>query len=100
MFIDTGLPVLFKAAYKLGLDKHRAKITVAGGAQILDKGGFFNIGERNYTMLRKILDQHGLTIDAEQVGGLVSRTITLNIATGEVRLKSSGENTETTLFKP
>ncbi len=99
VFLDTGLPALFKAAYKLGLDKHRAQICVAGGAQILDKDGFFNIGDRNYAMLQQILAQHSLKIDAAQVGGMVSRTITLNIATGEVRLKTSGENAEITFFK-
>jgi chemotaxis protein CheD len=32
MFADTGIPVLFKAAYKLGVKKQRMKVIVAGGA--------------------------------------------------------------------
>ena len=99
MFIDSGLPALFRAAYKIGLDKTRVRICVVGGAQILDQGGFFNIGVRNYEMLRKILNEHGLAIEAEEVGGLVSRTVSLNIATGEVRLKTSGQASETVLTK-
>jgi chemotaxis protein CheD len=47
MFIDTGIGALFRAAYELKADKYRMQICVAGGAQFLDKTGFFNIGQRN-----------------------------------------------------
>ena len=46
MFADTGIPALFKSAYKLGAKKQRIKVVVVGGAQILDQQGFFNIGKR------------------------------------------------------
>ncbi|MBI1839716.1 MAG: chemotaxis protein CheD [Verrucomicrobia bacterium] len=99
MFIDTGIPALFRAAYQLKADKHRVQICLAGAAQVMDGSGFFSIGKRNYEMLMKLLGQHGLVVRAEQVGGLVSRTISLNIKTGEVRLKCSGQNLETILWK-
>jgi chemotaxis protein CheD len=99
MFVDTGLPALFRAAYELSVLKHRVHICVAGGAQFLDKSGFFNIGQRNYACLMDVLRKHGLVIKAEQVGGTVSRTVHLSLATGEVRLKTSGEASETVLFR-
>ena len=99
MFVDTGVPALFRAAYQLKAEKHRVIISVAGGAQIMDSGGFFNIGVRNYDALSNLLRQHSLQIHAEQVGGLVNRTMYLNLATGEVRLKISGEPKETILCK-
>jgi chemotaxis protein CheD len=99
MFVDTGVGALFRAAYELKAEKHRVQICVAGGAQFLDKTGFFNIGQRNYACLTQLLGQHGLSIDAEDVGGLVSRTLNLHLSTGEVRLKSSGQNEETILFR-
>ena len=99
MFVDTGVPALFRAAYQLKADKHRVVISVAGGAQIMDSGGFFNIGARNYDALTGLLRQHNLQTHAEQVGGLVNRTMYLNLATGEVRLKISGEPKETILCK-
>ena len=74
-------------------------ICVAGGAQIMDSGGFFNIGSRNYDALGKLFAEHGLKIQAEQVGGMVNRTMHLNLATGEVRLKISGQAQETILCK-
>src|SRR5580692_9987731 len=36
MFVDTGVPRLFHAAYNLGADRSRLAIKVAGGAQLLD----------------------------------------------------------------
>ncbi len=99
MFVDTGIGALFRATYALRAEKHRMQICVAGGAQFLDKSGFFNIGQRNFTCLTQLLDRHGLTIDAKDVGGLVSRTLLLHLSTGEVRVKNSGQREETILFK-
>jgi chemotaxis protein CheD len=98
MFVDTGVGALFRAAHGLKADKYRMKICVAGGAQFLDKTGFFNIGQRNLARLTQLFDQHGLSIDARDVGGLVSRTIHLHLDSGEVRVKSSGHE-EYVLFK-
>lgn len=97
-FMDTGLPAVFRAAYELKADKHRMQICVAGGAQMMDQGGFFNIGQRNYECLARIFQEHGLKIQAEQVGGLVSRTVTLDLATGQVRIKIGGLAEEVVLF--
>lgn len=100
MFVDTGVPALFRSAYQMRLDKHRAWICVAGGAQIMDDKGYFNIGQRNRAALAALLEKHALRIQAEEVGGMVNRTMYLRLATGEVRLKTSGQPTETTLWKP
>jgi chemotaxis protein CheD len=99
MFIDTGIPALFRAAYQLKADKYRVQICVVGGAQVMDGSGFFSIGKRNHETLMKLLGQHGLVVRAEQVGGLVSRTVHMNLKTGEVRLKVSGQNEEVVLWK-
>lgn len=94
MFADTGIPALFRAIYELGAVKKRMVIKVAGGSQLLDDNGTFNIGKRNYVMLRKIFWKNGILIDAEDVGGSVSRTMRLNIDTGRVTLKIRGKEIE------
>ncbi len=99
MFMDTGIPALFRAAYQLKADKYRLQICVVGGAQVMDSSGFFSIGKRNYETLKKILVDHNLKIHAEQVGGMVSRSVYLNLATGEVRLKVSGQQDEVVLCR-
>jgi chemotaxis protein CheD len=88
MFADTGIPELFRAAYELGAAKNRLIIKVAGGSQLLDDNGTFNIGKRNYTMLRKLFWKNGVLIDAEDVGGSKSRTLRLAVHDGCVTLKT------------
>ncbi len=88
-FVDTGVPLLFKGAYKLGADKARMIVKVAGGANPLGGGDddYFQIGRRNMTALRKLLFRNGVLIKAEDTGGSDSRTMTLNIETGAVMLR-------------
>lgn len=93
MFADTGIPRLFRAAYKLGAAKQRIKIYVAGGAEIMDPNGVFNIGKRNYLALRKIFFKNNVIISSQDVGGNVNRTVRLEIGTGNIFVKSS-ENRE------
>jgi chemotaxis protein CheD len=99
MFVDTGIAALFRAAYELKADKHRVIICVAGGAQVLDTSNYFNIGQRNFDALSAILNSHGLRIHAAQVGGLCSRSMFLHLATGEVKLKISGQSNDVILWR-
>lgn len=91
MFGDTGIPALFKSAYKLGAKKGRMKVAVAGGAQIMDQKGFFNIGKRNYLILRKLFWKNNVMIDYEDVGGTYNRTIKMIISDGSIWIKRGGE---------
>jgi chemotaxis protein CheD len=90
MFGDTGIPSLFKTAYQYGAKKGRMRVIVVGGAQILDQNDLFNIGKRNYTMLRKLFWKNRVMIHYEAVGGTVNRTLKLELATGRTLLKVSG----------
>jgi chemotaxis receptor (MCP) glutamine deamidase CheD len=49
--------------------------------------------------LLEILARDGLRIEAEQIGGFVNRTMHLNIATGGVSLKISGQSKDMPLCK-
>ena len=91
MFADTGIPLFFKEAYKLGGEKKRMVVTVTGGSQLMDASGYFNIGKRNYLTLRKIFWANNILIRSEAVGGNVNRTVRLEMSTGEVWVKTSGE---------
>jgi chemotaxis protein CheD len=90
MFADTGIPALFKAAYKLGAKKQRMKVIVAGGSQVLDQHGFFNIGKRNDIAVRKMFHRNNVIIDYRDVGGSVNRTVRLVVKDGEISMKVSG----------
>lgn len=90
MFVDTGMQYMLGQLYEYGLRKTRAIINVAGGAQVLDSYGVFKIGERNFTVLRKILWKNGLLMNIQDVGGNKSRTVSLTIKTGRFSVKSGG----------
>ena len=90
MFADTGIPMLFKSTYEYGAQKKRMKVIVAGGSQVLDQDGYFNIGKRNYAAVRKILWKNNVMIDYEDVGGNNNRTIKMAVKDGRTTLKVSG----------
>jgi chemotaxis protein CheD len=90
MFVDTGVPLLFKSVYSLGGDRNHLIVKVAGGAQFFDPNRAFNIGERNYLALKNILSRNGFSLTAEDVGGTTSRTLRLDISNGELRVNSPG----------
>lgn len=98
MFVDTGVPRLFTECYKLGATKERMVVKVAGGActHLSGEGDYFQIGQRNFVMLRKILWKNGVLISAYEVGGHQSRTLTLDMDSGTVWLKVDGTTKELT----
>ena len=90
MFADTGIPLLFHSAYAKGAEKRRLLVAIAGGAQMMDERGVFNIGKRNCLAVRKILWKAGVMVQSENLGGTDSRTVRLDVATGEVSLSEGG----------
>jgi len=91
MFADTGIPLFFREAYKLGAEKKRTHIKVVGGSRVLDDSSYFNIGKRNYLALRKIFWTNNVLIHAEDIGGSVNRSIRLEVGSGRVWVKTSGD---------
>jgi chemotaxis protein CheD len=100
MFIDTGLAAMLGQAGQLGAKMENLVVCVAGGARILDETSYFNIGHRNFEVLAEMLAGLGLKLHAQEVGGLSNRSLQLNAATGEVRLKISGQAKLKVLCKP
>ena len=90
-FADTGIPLLFRSAFELGADIRRMSVTVVGGARMMDQGGPFHIGKRNHLAMRRILGKAGILVDAEEIGGLASRTVRLEVGSGKVLLRVGGE---------
>jgi len=90
MFADTGIPLLFKTCYKLGAEKKRMLVKVAGGASILDDTNYFRIGQKNIMAMRKIFWKNNVMIDKEDTGANYNRTLRLDMSTGKVFVRSSG----------
>lgn len=94
MFVDTGIPALFKALYGLGARKDRVIVKVSGCSKILGDNNLFKIGQRNYTVLRKILWKNDILISGEHVGGSSSKTMFIEVATGRVIIRVFGKEIE------
>jgi chemotaxis protein CheD len=88
MFADTGVPFLLKKVLDMGGVKDRLIVKAAGGSELMDQNKVFNIGERNYLVLRKLLWKNNILINAEDVGGNFSRTLRLEIDTGNTTVKT------------
>jgi len=91
MFGDTGIPLLFKSCYKLGAVKERLVVCAAGGAEIMDDNSRFRIGPRNRTIIRKIFWKNSVLLSAEDSGGTLSRTMSMQMDSGQVSVTHKGE---------
>ncbi len=94
MFVDTGIPLLFKKAYNLGANRDKLIIKAAGCSDLIDKNKLFQIGQRNYGVFKKLLWKNKLFLEAESVGGSIPRTMSLQIETGRTFIKSRGTEVE------
>ncbi len=93
-FADTGIPALISGMKKLGCRGNGKGMIVklVGGARIMDPNNTFNIGKRNVLVIKKILWSRGMGIVSEDVGGSISRSVSLDVNTGKVIISSSGRN--------
>ena len=94
MFVDTGVPLLLQELFDKGAKRSRIIAKAAGCGQLLDDKKLFKIGERNYTVLRKILWKNNIMIKSEDVFGQVSRTMSLYLSSGTTTIKSRGKEKE------
>jgi chemotaxis protein CheD len=91
-FADTGFYALLEAMKLISCVQNEKKFLVkmTGGAQVLDPHNTFNIGKRNELALKKVLWHHGMGVQAEDVGGHISRSIAVDVDTGRVIITSAG----------
>ena len=93
-YVGPGLEALLQDCVRMGARKERLVLTAAGGASSKqdEAQDLFQIGRRNFTMLRKVLWESGLLLKAHDVGGTQPRMLTLDIATGDVQVKVNGSS--------
>jgi len=90
MFADTGMAEMLRRFQSLGGEPKRARVWIAGAAQMMDDTGVFAIGKRNHAAIRKILWQNGILLDSEQVGGTAPRNVYLRMSDGAMTIKTAG----------
>ncbi|QTA87231.1 HDOD domain-containing protein [Desulfonema magnum] len=95
-FADTGVPMLIKEMIRYGARPEHLKAEVIGGGALVTDDSGLNIGRRNAEAVTDLLKKAGIPILRTSVGGQVSRRVTLDIATGQIKVESSGRHPEST----
>lgn len=92
-YADTGIRETLRKLIAFGMVKSRVVVKIAGGAKMFEISGnasFGNIGERNAIMVKRLLQQEGIRLAAEDTGANYARTMSLDVSTGDVRIKTYG----------
>ncbi len=89
-FADTGIPLLIQEMVELGCKPNELIVKVVGGAQVMDPNNTFNIGKRNYLSVKKILWANRMFPVTEEVGGSISRSVTIVVGENDVKVHTPG----------
>ncbi|MFH1673515.1 MAG: HDOD domain-containing protein [Pseudomonadota bacterium] len=90
-YATAGIPYLIAEMEQQGALKRRIVAAMAGGALILTDRKLsveMNIGGRNTSMAREVLNAEGIPITSEDTGGNFGRTFRLEQATGRTEVES------------
>jgi chemotaxis protein CheD len=87
LYVDTGVPALFRHLSENGSSKKYLRWCLAGGACMMADSSHFEIGKRNQLAMKKVLWRLGVFIDKEDLGGSESRSVRLDLETGQVDLR-------------
>lgn len=90
-FADSGIAELVNALVKAGASRVRLKAKMAGGASmfaIRSGSDVHEVGKRNIQSSRDTLKNLGIELLAYDTGGNKGRTITFNIDTGQLTIKT------------
>lgn len=91
-FADTGIPLLLETAYKLGLEKKRAIVKIAGGAETGEaSSASLQIGKRNALAAKNLMWKNGVLVKSYDVGGSAVRTVHLSARDGRVQIFNGRE---------
>ncbi|MBS1717003.1 MAG: chemotaxis protein CheD [Armatimonadetes bacterium] len=97
-FVNTGIQELIGQLERAGADRHRLRVAYSGGAQVFkfgsEAGLKLDLGARNASAVKSLLDELGLDTVAIDVGGHTGRTMTFTVETGivTVRTVTQGES--------
>ena len=94
MFGDTGIPAMFQKAYLAGATKENLRVSMAGGASVIQDTQNFDIGSRNVVIARKLFWKNAVLISAEHVGGTAPRTLYLDMTNGSSWFTSGRDRVE------
>lgn len=90
-FPQSAVPRLLELMTEGGARRERITARLAGGASMfaaLAPPGTVQMGERNLTAARQALNNHGVPLVGEAVGGDFGRTVRLRVLDGQVEVST------------
>jgi chemotaxis protein CheD len=97
-FVDTVIPLLVERMLQWGARRDKIVAKIFGGARMFDgfEGcrGILQIGDENIVAAREVLNEIGIPLIAECVGGRTGRTIVLNVSDGSVLVRRMNDTEE------
>ncbi len=93
MYADTGISMALDVMNELGWQEREGLVVkIAGGAEVLGATLTFNIGRRVVQGVKDALSDRGIVPTAEDVGGLVNRVLSIDVASGSVLISVPGRD--------
>jgi chemotaxis protein CheD len=93
-YADTAIPLLVQRLLKDGAKKEYLSAKIAGGAAMFkfqSNVTLGQIGDRNIEETKKVLEELGIPVLEEDVGGSTGRVIDFFLADGHLKVKAAGK---------
>jgi chemotaxis protein CheD len=95
-YVDCSVSMMAEAFSRFGIAAAETRVQLYGGAAMIvsreRRASPETVGEQNTAVARRVLADHGLAIQACDVGGTAGRKLVFNTLTGEVKLSTTREN--------
>ncbi len=93
-YAAPGVAALVKEMLRMGSRRGDLYAKLCGGARLFGENSLQNIGERNIAVTRAVLRKLSIPIAAEMVGGETGRNVAVEVGTGRVTVRFSGDRVE------
>jgi chemotaxis protein CheD len=90
-FVNSALTAMMEEFEKRGCPKGRIVAKLFGGAHMfsfINDDSVLNVGQKNIEMALSTMEELGIKIGGQEIGGTFGRTIELNLETGKVIVKT------------
>ena len=90
-FADTAIPLLIEKLETEGAMKDQITVKIVGGAEMFSAGGqnvHLGVGERNIIAVEETCQRLDLVVSAKSTGGHAGKSVTLDLNTGIIEVKS------------
>lgn len=86
-YATSGIPILIRnMCWEYGSQREDLQVKLFGGAVSLKTDDYFKIGPKNIKAVKETLLGMDLKIEDAHIGGVISRTLTMSVRTGEIKI--------------